>query len=69
MSDLNYLVRLIETMQLAAKAREQDAWKSYQADDTKFGVWFAQQQRLRTLTDTLIECYKLQREVILRGEE
>ena len=69
MSDLNDLVRLIETMQIAAKDIEQEEWKTYQADDTKFGIWFAQQQRLRTLTDVLIEAYKFQRRVILRLKE
>jgi len=66
MNLLNYLVRLIETMQMSAKASEQEAWENFQTDDSKFGIWFAHQQRLRALTDVLIECYKFQRDLILR---
>ena len=55
MSDLNDLVRLIETMQMTAKANEQEEWQKYQADDTRFSIWFAQQQRLRAITDFLLD--------------
>ena len=69
MNELNKLVAMIESMQWATKASEQDAWELFAADDKKFAIWFGQLQRLNALTDVLVVAYKFQREVILRGKE
>ena len=69
MNDLNNLVRMIESIQAAAKANERDAWEKYQKDDTKFAAWFGQLQRLNALTDFLITAYKFQKDFILKGKQ
>lgn len=69
MNDLNNLVRMIECMQIAAKAIEQEEWEKYEADDTRFCIWFRRLQKLNTLTEVLLEAYKFQKKVMLRPKE
>ena len=69
MSELNKLVAMIESMQWATKASEQDAWELFAADDKKFAIWFGQLQRLNALTDVLITAYKFQKDLILKGKQ